>query len=120
MLLCFQTIVDKTEYSVLMLLYVLTIYFFFSSRRRHTRLQGDWSSDVCSSDLAPVGAVRKIWDKTGWKKDEVDLYELNEAFSVQAIAVIRELGLDIDKVNVNRSEERRVGKECRSRWSPYH
>jgi acetyl-CoA C-acetyltransferase len=51
--------------------------------------------------MAPVGAVRKIWDKTGWKKDEVDLYELNEAFSVQAIAVIRELGLDIDKVNVN-------------------
>src|SRR5437868_2809584 len=51
--------------------------------------------------MAPVGAVRKIWEKTGWKKDEVDLYELNEAFSVQAIAVIRELGLDINKVNVN-------------------
>src|SRR5437764_1781736 len=51
--------------------------------------------------MAPVGAVKKIWEKTGWKKDEVDLYELNEAFSVQAIAVIRELGLDINKVNVN-------------------
>ncbi len=51
--------------------------------------------------MAPVGAIRKIWEKTGWKKDEVDLYELNEAFSVQAIAVIRELGLDINKVNVN-------------------
>jgi len=51
--------------------------------------------------MAPVGAVRKIWEKTGWKKDEVDLYELNEAFSVQALGVIRELGLDVNRVNVN-------------------
>jgi acetyl-CoA C-acetyltransferase len=51
--------------------------------------------------MAPVGAVQKIWQKTGWKTDEVDLYELNEAFSVQALGVIRELGLDINKVNVN-------------------
>jgi acetyl-CoA C-acetyltransferase len=51
--------------------------------------------------MAPVGAVRKLWEKTGWKPEEVDLYELNEAFSVQAIAVIRELGLDAVKVNVN-------------------
>ena len=51
--------------------------------------------------MAPVGAIQKIWQKTGWGKDEVDLYELNEAFSVQALGVIRELGLDINKVNVN-------------------
>ncbi len=51
--------------------------------------------------MAPVGAVRKIWEKTGWKNEDVDLYELNEAFSVQALGVIRELGLDINKVNVN-------------------
>src|SRR6267143_695615 len=51
--------------------------------------------------MAPVGAVRKIWEKTGWKKDDVDLYELNEAFSVQALGVIRELGLDMNRVNVN-------------------
>src|SRR6266481_1374432 len=51
--------------------------------------------------MAPVGAVRKIWEKTGWRKDEVDLYELNEAFSVQALGVIRELGLDVNRVNVN-------------------
>ena len=51
--------------------------------------------------MAPVGAVRQIWEKTGWKNSEVDLYELNEAFSVQALAVLRELGLDPDKVNVN-------------------
>jgi acetyl-CoA C-acetyltransferase len=51
--------------------------------------------------MAPVDAVKKIWQKTGWKKDEVDLYELNEAFSVQALGVMRELGLDPNKVNVN-------------------
>jgi acetyl-CoA C-acetyltransferase len=51
--------------------------------------------------MAPVDAVRKIWQKTGWKSDEVDLYELNEAFSVQALGVIRELGLDPNRVNVN-------------------
>src|SRR5438045_8154256 len=44
--------------------------------------------------MAPVGAVRKIWEKTGWKNEDVDLYELNEAFSAQALAVMRESGLD--------------------------
>ncbi len=51
--------------------------------------------------LAPVGAVQQIWKKMGWKKDDVDLYELNEAFSVQALGVMRELGLDPNRVNVN-------------------
>ena len=51
--------------------------------------------------LAPVDAIKKIWEKTGWKKDEVDLYELNEAFSVQALGVMKELGLDPNRVNVN-------------------
>jgi acetyl-CoA C-acetyltransferase len=51
--------------------------------------------------MAPVGAVRKIWEKTGWKNEDVDLYELNEAFSVQALGVMRELGLNPEKVNVN-------------------
>ncbi len=51
--------------------------------------------------MAPVDAVRQIWKKTGWRNEEVDLYELNEAFSVQALGVMRELGLDPAKVNVN-------------------
>src|SRR3982074_373629 len=51
--------------------------------------------------MAPADAVRKIWEKTGWKNEDVDLYELNEAFSVQALGVMRELGLDPNKVNVN-------------------
>src|SRR5512146_1480419 len=51
--------------------------------------------------MAPVDAIRQIWKKTGWKNEEVDLYELNEAFSVQAVAILRELSLNPDKVNVN-------------------
>ena len=51
--------------------------------------------------MAPVSALRKLWEKTGWKNEDVDLYELNEAFSVQALGVMCELGLDPAKVNVN-------------------
>ena len=51
--------------------------------------------------MAPVEAVRKLFKKTGWSASEVDLFELNEAFSVAAVAVTRELGLDPDRVNVN-------------------
>jgi acetyl-CoA C-acetyltransferase len=51
--------------------------------------------------MAPVDAIRQIWKKTGWKNEDVDLYELNEAFSVQSVAILRELNLDPNKVNVN-------------------
>jgi len=51
--------------------------------------------------MAPVIGVRRVLEKAGWDRDEVDLYELNEAFSVQALAVTHELGLTLDKVNVN-------------------
>jgi acetyl-CoA C-acetyltransferase len=51
--------------------------------------------------MTPVEAVRKVARKIGWKLNDVDLFELNEAFSVQAVAVLRELGIDPAKVNVN-------------------
>lgn len=51
--------------------------------------------------LAPVTGVQKVLAKAGWSRDEVDLYELNEAFSAQALGVTKELGLSLDKVNVN-------------------
>src|SRR5689334_23950812 len=87
-------------------------FFFFSSRRRHTRWNCDWSSDVCSSDLskrsprtlcrsAPVSfqlpAARELWRSTALTR----LLPISGRWTL-------------------RSEERRVGKECRSRWSPYH
>ncbi len=51
--------------------------------------------------MAPVQGVKNVLDKAGWTMEEVDLFELNEAFSVQALGVMQELGLDMDKVNVN-------------------
>jgi acetyl-CoA C-acetyltransferase len=51
--------------------------------------------------LAPVTGVQKVLKRAGWERDEVDLFELNEAFSVQALGVMKELGLDAAKVNVN-------------------
>jgi acetyl-CoA C-acetyltransferase len=51
--------------------------------------------------MAPVEAIRKLLKKTGWSLNDVDLIELNEAFAVQAVAIIRELGLDSERVNVN-------------------
>src|SRR5256885_12444788 len=85
-------------------------FFFFSSRRRHTRLQGDWSSDVCSSDLhrrARRQSARAIPVYAGM------LVCLVLGFWIVGPIVAV-------PVWVVRSEERRVGKECRSRWSPYH
>lgn len=51
--------------------------------------------------LAPSGAIEKVLKKAGWNKDEVDFYEINEAFAVVAMAVMKDLGLDREKVNVH-------------------
>ena len=51
--------------------------------------------------MAPVKGVQNVLAKAGWSMADVDLFELNEAFSVQALGVMKELGLDMDKVNVN-------------------
>src|SRR5687768_18556446 len=81
-------------------------YFFFSSRRRHTRCSRDWSSDVCSSDLPHLRHV-------GYVPQDVALFpHMNVRRNV---LYGRRTGSRPDL----RSEERRVGKECRSRWSPY-
>ena len=51
--------------------------------------------------LGPIGAVLKAIKKAKWSLDEIDLFEINEAFAAQSIAVIRELGIDEKKVNIN-------------------
>src|SRR5260370_6094663 len=96
--------------------------FFFSSRRRHTRFKCDWSSDVCSSDLD--GTVREL----GVALAEAASFGANAASGGPAASgeevSFREQSSAADAVLARacegRSEERRVGKECRSRWSPYH
>src|SRR5256885_8701452 len=96
--------------------------FFFSSRRRHTRLQGDWSSDVCSSDLLlRLGRfiVITLFDRQQWRQ----IWQLKKFLcrSKAADEVAAQFLIVIPADNkADRSEERRVGKECRSRWSPDH
>ncbi|MGI8771756.1 MAG: acetyl-CoA C-acetyltransferase [Acidobacteriaceae bacterium] len=67
----------------------------------HIRAQATSGVDPKWVMLAPVIGVQRIWKKTGWKPEEVDLYELNEAFAVQAIGVLKELGLGHENVNVH-------------------
>src|SRR5260370_19230812 len=102
--------------------------FFFSSRRRHTRFKCDWSSDVCSSDLrrqrrdtteittggGGLGGISPLAATAPTLKPVGDVHGSLERFNVIAVsdAFLR--------TQCKRSEERRVGKECRSRWSPYH
>jgi acetyl-CoA C-acetyltransferase len=50
--------------------------------------------------IAPIGAIEKLLKKTGWQKDEVDLFEINEAFAMVTMAAIKDLGLDPEKVNI--------------------
>src|SRR2546430_17050088 len=77
------------------------MFFFFSSRRRHTRFDCDWSSDVCSSDLDARVA--------GWRRS---LARAENAGGGRPGARAR--------ARRRRSEERRGGEEGRSRWAPYH
>src|SRR5207248_5782871 len=95
-------------------------FFFFSSRRRHTRSYGDWSSDVCSSDL-PVGgggllagvalAVKSLRPQT-----KVIAVEANHVASFSAaIQAGKPVRIEMQPTLADGSEERRVGKECRSR-----
>jgi acetyl-CoA C-acetyltransferase len=67
----------------------------------HVRAQATSGVEPKWVMLAPVIGVRRVLEKAGWSKDEVDLYELNEAFAVQALGVVKELELDLAKVNVN-------------------
>ena len=51
--------------------------------------------------IAPIGAIEKLLEKTGWSKNDVDLFEINEAFAMVTILAIRELGLNPEKVNIH-------------------
>src|SRR5437899_10363554 len=79
--------------------------FFFSSRRRHTRCLSDWSSDVCSSDLmVPSAEAKAAAEEDAWKTSGVK-------------RVVNQLQVVPPSKQEARSEERRVGKEWRSRWT---
>src|SRR2546430_6276181 len=99
---------------------VLYAFFFFSSRRRHTRFDCDWSSDVCSSDL-PLMSFRLSSAMRVTSKPIASLRRARRRTYSQLASMPSSGTLRSQPPNTgSRSEERRVGKECRSRWSPYH
>src|SRR5439155_10162666 len=94
--------------------------FFFSSRRRHTRWPRDWSSDVCSSDLA-----LEAQEKLARRHTELDAKLAKLAELEQREAAMARTQTDLERRTAElkngleqRSEERRVGKECRVAWGP--
>src|SRR5260370_36462904 len=93
----------------------MLVFFFFSSRRRHTRFKCDWSSDVCSSDLDVVSRPRSTprdrhpGNRRGRRKT-----------TSRSIPCLAKRPCGVRAAGKRRSGERRVGKEGRSRWSPYH
>src|SRR5688572_30989137 len=98
------------------------VVFFFSSRRRHTRFDCDWSSDVCSSDLVvltgtPEGVSPiESGDTIVASIEKIGAMEVGvRAADGAAVPAMTRLA-----TGRSRSEERRVGKECRARWSAYH
>src|SRR5258707_10712798 len=111
-------------------MYAPSWFFFFSSRRRHTRYWRDWSSDVCSSDLVPEGrqhprrVVRHEAAACPFLLREVLLDPMPDVRGATPEARRHRLDHHAPtfgrRESRERSEERRVGKECRSRWSPYH
>src|SRR3712207_7736416 len=102
------------------------VLFFFSSRRRHTRY---WrgSSDVCSSDLHRWLDVESLTKRPRYAEHTRETFDavldLAERIATEHFAPHNRLADEHEPRMVDgrvRSEERRVGKECRSRWSPYH
>src|SRR3712207_8513027 len=107
-----------------MLLLVLELdSFFFSSRRRHTRYWRDWSSDVCSSDL-PTPSVRLLDFAASLRPDNRGPDHSRTKRPKDTTGAVARYRIKRRSPHIRprppRSEERRVGKECRSRWSPYH
>src|SRR5205807_7919807 len=102
-------------------------FFFFSSRRRHTRLQGDWSSDVCSSDLEVAHGYLCLTSRCGvisgrgcFSRDEGYCPRRNEERARECNARSAYRACTGFHLASYRSEERRVGKECISRWGQSH
>src|SRR5437868_9213812 len=110
---------DSSIKSLIVEISAVDFFFFFSSRRRHTRSKRDWSSDVCSSDL-PTSAEQRLSCRDrliefGQHRGQVAIESLVRRAPTSAPSENRN-----DVEVVLRSEERRVGKECRSRGAQEH
>src|SRR5207253_5433040 len=96
----------------------IEIYFFFSSRRRHTRWPRDWSSDVCSSDLTTARRRAVVLPADLSRAKGTDRQRAGAVAGARRLD--RRLRARREGSRAPRSEERRVGKECRSELSPSH
>src|SRR5690242_21965543 len=117
---------------VFFVVFFFFFFFFFSSRRRHTSLTCDWSSDVCSPDLTSathklIGTVElgvrfaDSWIQVGKSFPYLSNLAVHPHYRRHGVA--SRLLVSCQQVSQEwgfRSEERRVGKECRSRWLPRH
>src|SRR5262245_65032341 len=98
---------------------VTLVFFFFSSRRRHTRCLSDWSSDVCSSDLIALRQeAAQCREMRHAKRSVRRHHQFSRAQSHALDHIMTEMFIE-PRPPGNRSEERRVGKEWRARWSAY-
>src|SRR5205809_6298513 len=95
---------------------MLLCFFFFSSRRRHTRCSRDWSSDVCSSDLKNANAD----PASSVSFTRLDSLAANDPNRFVSSIYVDPANANHAWISYTRSEERRVGKECRYRWARYH
>src|SRR5690606_39580372 len=92
------------------------IVFFFSSRRRHTRFSRDWSSDVCSSDLMMFPEMLISTESVFMQTESTNVLSLKPGVQSLKVVFIRaHQKLTRTALLRRRSEERRVGKECRAR-----
>ena len=90
-------------------MFVNYFFFFFKQKTAYEMCGRDWSSDVCSSDLISLLLLQPLLEAVG----------LN-IHGIKSSTFMKKVGGNLSVNAVLRSEERRVGKECRSRWSPYH
>src|SRR5436309_12360702 len=127
--LCFSFVVKMSYKSLSFLFffflflffYVMLVYlffFFFSSRRRHTRFSRDWSSDVCSSDLGDVKYHLGAEGVRNTAAGKIGVTLAANPSHLEAVDPVVEGRTRAEQTERSRSEERRVGKECRSRgWA---
>src|SRR2546429_5304024 len=99
---------------------------FVPSRRRHKRCSRDWSSDVCSSDLkiytfvSALTGVKAVGTLTSDATAPANNDTVTVGLKTYTFKTTLTEQFAVGTLTSDRSEERRVGKECRSRWSPYH
>src|SRR3546814_3232349 len=106
----------------MLVLFIVCLFFFFKQKTAYEMRISDWSSDVCSSDLWYTLWLEALWPKRRLLEVYANIAEFG--YGIYGVEAAAQRYFGTSSAALNRSEERRVGKECvstcRSRWSPYH